>query len=98
MVNPKFNKVVEEILALHDKKNADYGTKENPLNNLQECTRLGLDPTLGIVVRLQDKWSRIENFYRNGDLKNESLRDSFIDNAIYSLLAVTILDSEGEKK
>ena len=97
MRNPAFGKVVEEILALHDRKNADYGTQDNPLNNLQTCKKLGLEPTLGIVVRLQDKWSRIENFYRNGDLKNESLRDSFIDNAIYSLLAVTVLDAEEAK-
>lgn len=93
MRNPAFNKVVDEILKLHEKKNKDYGTQRNPLNNLTACERLGLNSTTGIVVRLQDKWARIENFYLNGKLENESLRDAFIDNAIYSLLAVTILDA-----
>ena len=46
---------------------------------------------------MQDKWERIENYFKNGSLLNESLRDSLIDNAVYSLLAVTILDEEEEK-
>ena len=98
MRNPAFNKVIEEVLGLHDKKNTDYGRTDDPLANLTGCTRLGLDPVMGIIIRLQDKQSRIENFCRNGKLVNESLRDAFIDQAIYSLLAVTIIDREGSKK
>ena len=49
---------------------------------------------IGTIIRMQDKWGRIENFCKNGFLVNESLRDSLIDNAVYSLLAVTILDEE----
>jgi hypothetical protein len=96
MRNPDFNRVVEEILALHDKKNQDYGQDKDPLNNLKGCVRLGDHPTKGIVIRLQDKMSRIENFHLNGNLVNESIRDAHIDAAIYHLLAVVILDEENE--
>ena len=95
MRNPAFHKLLEEIKTLHDKKNADYGADNDPLKNLKGCIRMGDHPTKGIAIRLQDKMSRIENYYKNGSLANESVRDSFMDLAIYGLLAIVILD-EGE--
>lgn len=97
MRNKNFDKLIEEIMQLHDKKNTDYATAEDPLKNLKGCIRLGLDPLKGVTVRLQDKWERIENFHKNGDLQNESVRDSYIDNAVYSLLAVLLLDEMANK-
>jgi|TARA_R110000796_G_scaffold82594_3_gene181057 hypothetical protein len=94
MINPKFHKLLEEIADLHDKKNTDYANATDCLSNLKGCSRLGLPPMIGTIIRMQDKWGRIENFCKNGFLVNESLRDSLIDNAVYSLLAVTILDEE----
>ena len=98
--NPKFHALLEEIAELHDKKNIDYANEQDCLANLRGCSRLGLQPVIGTVIRMQDKWERIENFFKNGDLKYESLRDSFIDNAVYSLLAVVLLDEneEGNRK
>ncbi len=92
MRNSKFNDLLEEILALHDQKNTDYASAADPLKNLKGCTRLGLPPITGTVIRMQDKWQRIENYFLNGNLVNESVRDAFIDNAVYSLMAVLILD------
>jgi len=92
MRNSKFNDLLEEILALHDQKNTDYASAADPLKNLKGCTRLGLPPITGTVIRMQDKWQRIENSFLNGNLVNESVRDAFIDNAVYSLMAVLILD------
>tara|TARA_R110000824_G_scaffold1439_1_gene7211 strand:+ start:4978 stop:5277 length:300 start_codon:yes stop_codon:yes gene_type:complete len=94
MINPKFHALLEEIAELHDKKNTDYANEKDCLSNLKGCARLGLPPMIGTIIRMQDKWGRIENFCKNGSLVNESLRDSLIDNAVYSLLAVTILDEE----
>ena len=96
MRNPKFHELLKEIAELHDKKNTDYASEQDCLSNLRGCSRLGLPPVVGTVIRMQDKWGRIENFFQNGDLKNESLRDSFIDNAVYSLLAVLLLDEKEE--
>ena len=45
---------------------------------------------------MQDKWQRIENYFLNGNLVNESVRDAFIDNAVYSLMAVLIMDEMSE--
>jgi|TARA_Y100000310_G_scaffold12095_1_gene12557 hypothetical protein len=99
MRNPKFHALLEEIAVLHDKKNTDYANDQDCLSNLRGCSRLGLHPVIGTVIRMQDKWERIENFFRTGaGMKNESLRDSFIDNAVYSLLAVVLLDEKDNKE
>jgi len=100
MRNEKFNQILSEMQSMHDKKNTDYASVEDPLKNLKGCTRLGLDPIIGTVIRMQDKVERIENFMRNGELVNESVRDSFLDLAIYSTLAIVILEEmqNGKRK
>ena len=94
MRNEKFNQILSEMQEMHDKKNTDYASVKDPLKNLKGCTRLGLDPIMGTVIRMQDKVERIENFMRTGELVNESVRDSFLDLAIYSILAIVILEEQ----
>lgn len=91
--NPKFTKLLEEIQKLHDGKSEDYA-KEDPLSNLRRCQRIGVEPFKGVIVRLTDKWDRIENLAAGKKPKHESLRDSLIDNAVYSLLAIVLLDEQ----
>jgi hypothetical protein len=97
MRNVKFNELLKEIQQMHDKKNTDYATKEDPLANIMGCVRLHLPPLAGVTIRMQDKWERIENFFRNKKLLNEPVRDAYLDNAIYSMMAVLIIDREKEK-
>ena len=92
MRNPKFNEILKEIGNLHDQKNTDYATAEDPLKNLKGCERLNLPPVTGTFIRMQDKIERIENYFRNGNLVNESVRDAFIDLGVYALMGVLILD------
>jgi len=98
MRNPAFHKLLEEIAELHDSKNTDYATTADPLANLKDCVRMGQPPIMGVAIRLQDKMRRIENFFSNGHLKHEAVRDSFIDLAIYALLGVVIMDEKSNKK
>ena len=95
MRNPAFNKLIDEILELHESKNSDYAQDTDPLSNLRRSTRLGIPAWKGVIVRLTDKWSRVEQLTAGKLPKHESLRDSLIDNAVYSLLAVILLDEEG---
>lgn len=94
MRNPRFNKLLDEIKELHDKKNEDYSGDEDPLANLKDCTRMGLDPIMGVMTRIQDKVRRLESFMRKGRLVNESVRDSLVDLSVYSLLAIVIMDEQ----
>ncbi len=93
--NPKFDELIREIVALHAKKNHDYAEAGDPLSNFKRAERLGIAPFMGVLVRMTDKWSRIEELVKGKTPKNESLRDSLIDNAVYSLLAVLLLDEAG---
>ena len=91
--HPDFYKLLDQMAELHSRKNHDYAGTSDPLKNLRACTRLELDPFIGVMVRLQDKWSRIEEFVKSKTLlvKNESVEDTLMDNAVYSLLAIILL-------
>ena len=97
--HPRFYELLDEIAELHSAKNHDYAGEGDPLRNLRACERMGMEPWIGVLVRLQDKASRLESFVKQGQLKvkNESLVDTLMDNAVYSLLGI-ILFEEGSKK
>jgi hypothetical protein len=90
--NAAFEKLLKEIQNLHDSKNHDYAADADPLSNLRRAEAMGVPAFKGVLVRLTDKWSRIEQLANGKQPKHESLRDSLIDNAVYSLLAVLLLD------
>jgi hypothetical protein len=97
MRNPAFLALVDEIKALHESKNHDYAADADPLSNLRRCEAFGVPAFTGVLVRLTDKWSRIEQLAAGKEAKHESLRDSLVDNAVYSLLAVILLDESKPK-
>jgi hypothetical protein len=92
-----FTETLTEMLALHDKKNHDYGTVGDPFANVRASEDFGVDAWLGTIIRLNDKITRIKSFARNGNLENESLRDSLIDIAVYAAIALTLYDQLQEK-
>ena len=94
MRNPAFGLLLDEIKALHDSKNHDYADEADPLSNLRRSEAFGIPAWKGVLVRLSDKWSRLEQLANGKAPKHESLRDSLIDNAVYSLLAVILLDEQ----
>ena len=90
--DPRFYELLGKLAALHSRKNHDYAGECTPLRNFYKCTELGIDPFMGILVRLTDKWSRIESFAKNKLLMvaDESVEDTLLDNAVYSLLAIIV--------
>ena len=99
MHSRRFIEILDELKVLHESKNKDYGTinlvgEFDPLGNLKACTRLGLSPVVGVAVRLVDKMARLESFRRRGELTNESVDDTLRDMAVYSILAIVLLESE----
>ncbi len=77
-MNEKMAKqIVKDNLKVLSRKAKDYGQ-----------TNLLLCGEYGIVVRMQDKVSRLLNLLKTGqEPKNESIEDSFSDLANYALLA-----------
>lgn len=82
----KFLEEALELALLLDKKNADYSSAN--------ISKFGLQ---GIVVRLNDKIERLTNLIKkNGEGNFESIEDTLIDIAGYSLIGKIV--SKGEWK
>lgn len=92
--DPRFYALLEEIAELHSRKNHDYAPSSEPLANFRMAEKLGVPGWKGVLVRMSDKWSRIQQLASGKTAKNESLRDSLIDNAVYSLICVILLDEQ----
>jgi hypothetical protein len=96
--NPKFTALFREICELHDSKSHDYAHDRDPLSNLRACAELGVEPWRGVLVRLSDKWGRIQQLTGSNKVpKHESLRDTLVDMAIYSMLCVVLLDESDHR-
>jgi hypothetical protein len=94
--NKEFDDVLDELKVLHDAKNHDYATAENPYKNLEGVSKIGIEPWRGIVIRLMDKFERVQQYCVNGELKvkSEGLEDTFADISIYSALAIILFRKE----
>ena len=87
---PAFAQILEELQALHDKKNQDYGTEEDPLANVRASEDFGIPAWTGAMIRANDKVTRIKTFCKKGVLANESLEDSLLDLATYTVIAIQL--------
>jgi hypothetical protein len=93
MRNPAFHKLLDEIRTTHDAKSNDYAADDDPLSNLRRADRFGVPPHIGVMVRMSDKWGRLEQLASGKKApKYESVRDTLVDLANYALLAVLLLD------
>ena len=100
MANPEFTDVLDELIILHNLKNKDYATSENPYKNLQGVERIGLDAWKGVVIRMMDKFSRIEEFCVKEDLavKDETIEDTLKDLSIYAVLALILYRKRNDEQ
>ena len=92
---------VAEILALTKEKNSDYtGGKscDNPFANFDGSTEFGINPIVGVAVRMQDKFQRLKAFCKDGELsvqtKGDSVRDIYRDLIGYSLISLGMMERE----
>jgi len=93
--DPRFYALLDEIAELHSRKNHDYSKASEPLSNFRRSRDLGVEPWKGVLVRMSDKYSRIEQLANGKNPKNESMRDSLVDLAVYSLICVLLREDEG---
>jgi hypothetical protein len=93
--HPRFNELLIELSELHARKNSDY-SGDNPLANLKECENYGVPAWKGVLIRLSDKYSRIKSIVKKGSVsvKDESLIDTLRDQAVYSLLAIILMEED----
>lgn len=93
----RYHDILTELGKLHDKKQQDYGNLEDPFANLNASSQFGVEPWRATLVRMNDKWSRIQSFAQRGDLENESVIDSLMDIAVYSVICIVLMEESNER-
>lgn len=93
----RFHELLGEIGDLHDRKGADYGSPEDPFLNIRQGHEFGIEPWKNSMSRAGDKMVRIKQFAKTGKLENESVKDSLLDLASYSIIALILLEEENGK-
>lgn len=96
--NPAFLRHVQEMLDTHVAKAAGYSGADNPDTwaNFREAAAWGLTPLEGCLVRMGDKYRRVQNLMRNADNDRvgESIKDTLMDLANYAIIAVCLMEEE----
>lgn len=86
----KFKSILDEMAALHDKKQRDYGRDTDPFANVRASEDFGIDGWKGCLIRANDKIRRLQTYCRKGTLANEGVEDSLIDLAVYAVIALCL--------
>ena len=89
-----FEGVVDEIQSLHSLKQSDYGREHDPFANIRASEDFNIPAWVGCAVRMNDKMRRLQAAACGSTLKNESLRDSFLDLAVYAIIGVCLIDEQ----
>ena len=88
-----FLELLEEVRQLHLSKSQDYGSDSDPLANIRSgADFVNIEPWRGCLVRVADKVQRLRTFCKTGRLVHEGVRDTLLDLAAYSLLAIVLFD------
>lgn len=83
---------------LMTRKNHDYTSGSgDPFANFRGSSYLGIDPVLGVMLRMQDKMMRVRTFAEKGELKvkDEGVKDALVDLINYTVLMYGLI-SEGK--
>lgn len=99
-----FHDLLKVVGETHDRKQADYGAKDDPFRNFRGEAEYGLPDWTAVVIRNRDKQSRLATavydtiIHGAPRLQNEGIRDSFIDQAVLALIGHVLYDEwEGPK-
>lgn len=93
--HPEFYKIIDQMVEMHDKKNANYAEDGNPLSNLKACEEIGVPAHIGCFIRMTDKWSRLKELLKGKpDQVGESIKDTLLDLAVYCILCSILFDEQ----
>lgn len=88
----RFHQLLTEMGELHDRKQEDYGRGDDPFANVRASEEWGIPGWVGTMARLNDKVRRLQSLRSKGSLANEAAIDSFMDIAVYALIALVLYE------
>lgn len=87
------SKAMDDLHLILKERGQQYGNDYDDKANLREAHRLGVDPLLGVLVRMGDKWARICNLVNGNEPYDPAqLRDQVLDIAGYGVKAMELMD------
>lgn len=98
--HPMFYEILDELAALHSKKNRQYATPESPLGNfdrtgsmMKELLREDINPSLASALWLASKQvdGAIQILAHSKKNTPDSLEEKLLDVAVYYILATIIV-------
>lgn len=96
----KYISLLNKMEELHLAKSAGYsGDNEDCWANFRMSENFGVSAFLGCLIRITDKFIRIQNLVKNpsNDMVGESVRDTLFDLASYALIAICLWDESVEQ-
>ena len=83
-----------DIRALLAAKNADYAEEADPFANFKQSAEFGVDPLIGLFIRMGDKMQRLKAFSKHGKLqvKSEGVDDALRDLIGYCTLGLAMIE------
>jgi hypothetical protein len=104
--HPKFYSILNEMAKLHDAKNSDYATKEDPLGNFKRVGELAKKYKLvtegkesvkiAVIYMMKQLDACLKLLGNNQEGKVEGFNTRMMDISVYSILTI-ILYEESEK-
>jgi len=86
--DPKFKAILDEIWEQHLSKSSDYGTDEDPLDNIHSVADIGIEPWVYAYTCAMEASRRVRN-HLNGrkQLTGAKLSNALLDAASWSILS-----------
>jgi len=87
MKNPKFDAHLQRMREIHNAKNDDYASDDNPFSNFELSARVAncsIDTVFRVLIGV--KLARLDELLKGKTPKHESIDDSLLDLSVYSSL------------
>lgn len=97
-IRPKVNDSVQQFMDITTSMTKTYAAKNHDYGNSfeQSCNKFGI---IASVVRLGDKMNRLESLaVKRAEVKDESIKDTLLDLANYSIMTVMWLNSQSKEE
>lgn len=93
--NDPFEYVLRKMVLTNRKKREDYAKDGNPFSNFEDtaCFTVSGLPEWSALFNVAQKLSRLKSLCSNGrlnDPRNESVADTYLDLAVYAVIALAI--------
>lgn len=97
-LSARFHEILEELGELHDRKQKDYGTLDDPFANVRGATEFGIPSYMGAFIAMNDCMQRIKSFSQKGNLEFGSVDNALRDLAVYSIIALVLFEEDQNGK